>query len=198
MTIPTGWWFGTSILFSHILGISSSQLTFIFFRGVAQPPTRQLRLSCSCPDVYPTQCMNPSHTRWSTGNGWRLKRDQPSGIADGGSSKWRKLSCGLRSCPESVDVHHCTLHIIVSLMTSATRSWFGMIWTFADLLLLQLWGAKEQEETSQDRTVFVLYPPVNLVASNWCSDVLGHIERMVPDGASILYGYMSQLILAYS
>ena len=37
----TGWWFGTSILFSHILGISSSQLTFIFFRGVAQPPTRK-------------------------------------------------------------------------------------------------------------------------------------------------------------
>ena len=27
-------------IFSHILGISSSQLTFIFFRGVAQPPTR--------------------------------------------------------------------------------------------------------------------------------------------------------------
>jgi len=26
-------------LFSHILGISSSQLTFIFFRGVGQPPT---------------------------------------------------------------------------------------------------------------------------------------------------------------
>ena len=29
----TGWWFGTWLLFSHILGISSSQLTFIFFRG---------------------------------------------------------------------------------------------------------------------------------------------------------------------
>ena len=28
------------LAFSHILGISSSQLTFIFFRGVAQPPTR--------------------------------------------------------------------------------------------------------------------------------------------------------------
>ena len=27
-------------LFFHILGMSSSQLTFIFFRGVAQPPTR--------------------------------------------------------------------------------------------------------------------------------------------------------------
>ena len=33
------WWFGCHFLFSHILGISSSQLTFIFFRGVAQPPT---------------------------------------------------------------------------------------------------------------------------------------------------------------
>ena len=29
-----GWWFGTLILFFRILGISSSQLTFIFFRGV--------------------------------------------------------------------------------------------------------------------------------------------------------------------
>ena len=37
----TGWWFGCHFLFSHILGISSSQLTFIFFRGVGiQPPTR--------------------------------------------------------------------------------------------------------------------------------------------------------------
>ena len=34
----TGWWFGT--FFSHILGISSSQLTFIFFRAVGIPPTR--------------------------------------------------------------------------------------------------------------------------------------------------------------
>ena len=29
-------------LFSNILGISSSQLTFIFFRGVGQPPTRSI------------------------------------------------------------------------------------------------------------------------------------------------------------
>ena len=34
-----------SILFSHILGISSSQLTFIFFRGVAQTPTRKFVLT---------------------------------------------------------------------------------------------------------------------------------------------------------
>ena len=27
-------------LFFHILGMSYSQLTFIFFRGVGQPPTR--------------------------------------------------------------------------------------------------------------------------------------------------------------
>ena len=31
---------------SHILGMSSSQLTFIFFRGVAQPPTSYERLPC--------------------------------------------------------------------------------------------------------------------------------------------------------
>ena len=37
--IWTGWWFGCHFLFSHILGMSSSQLTFIFFGGVAQPPT---------------------------------------------------------------------------------------------------------------------------------------------------------------
>ena len=35
----SGWWFGCHFLFSHIVGMSSSQLTFIFFRGVAQPPT---------------------------------------------------------------------------------------------------------------------------------------------------------------
>ena len=28
------------VLYFHILGMSSSQLTFIFFRGVGQPPTR--------------------------------------------------------------------------------------------------------------------------------------------------------------
>ena len=32
------------LAFSHILGISSSQLTFIFFRGVAQTPTRYDKL----------------------------------------------------------------------------------------------------------------------------------------------------------
>ena len=38
----TGWWFGTWILCFHILGMSSSQLTFTpsFFRGVGIPPTR--------------------------------------------------------------------------------------------------------------------------------------------------------------
>ena len=32
--LKTGWWFGTCFYFSIILGMSSSQLTFIFFRGV--------------------------------------------------------------------------------------------------------------------------------------------------------------------
>ena len=36
------WWFGTFFMTFHTLGMSSSQLTFIFFRGVGQPPTRVL------------------------------------------------------------------------------------------------------------------------------------------------------------
>ena len=33
------WWFRAFFIFPYILGISSSQLTFIFFRGVGIPPT---------------------------------------------------------------------------------------------------------------------------------------------------------------
>ena len=36
----TGWWFGTWLLFSHILGIIIPIDELIFFRGVDQPPTR--------------------------------------------------------------------------------------------------------------------------------------------------------------
>ena len=36
----SGWWFGTFLFLFHILGMSSFQLTFLFFRGVGQPPTR--------------------------------------------------------------------------------------------------------------------------------------------------------------
>ena len=38
----TGWWFGTWIVFIHILGMSSSQLTnsIMFQRGRLKPPTR--------------------------------------------------------------------------------------------------------------------------------------------------------------
>ena len=45
----SGWWFGTWILFSHILEMSSSQLTFIFFRGVAT--TNQWLLGWSCDNM---------------------------------------------------------------------------------------------------------------------------------------------------
>ena len=39
----SGWWFGCHFfIFPLILGMSSSQLTFIFFRGVAEPPTRYI------------------------------------------------------------------------------------------------------------------------------------------------------------
>ena len=37
---------GTWLLFFHILGMSSSQLTFIFFKGVGIPPTRYCMYVC--------------------------------------------------------------------------------------------------------------------------------------------------------
>ena len=37
--IFTGWWFGTSILFSDILGISSSQHIFHYFSEGLKPPS---------------------------------------------------------------------------------------------------------------------------------------------------------------
>ena len=58
MSIP-GWWFGTWILFFHILGISSSQLTSIFFSGVGIPPTSYSysRIPiCSMYGIFTTIC----------------------------------------------------------------------------------------------------------------------------------------------
>ena len=41
-TSNTVWWFESFFVFFHILGMSSSQLTFIFFGGVGIPPTSKL------------------------------------------------------------------------------------------------------------------------------------------------------------
>ena len=70
----TSWWFGCHFLFSHILGMSSSQLTFIFFRGVAEPPTSygfqysndpcMPYMVCHLPSVYP-KCWHMYHTTGS-------------------------------------------------------------------------------------------------------------------------------------
>ena len=70
-----GWWFGTFGLFFHILGMSTSQLTFLrFFRGVGQPPTRNCDASgtqwssqdiaISSTDPLERLCMIQSHGNW--------------------------------------------------------------------------------------------------------------------------------------
>ena len=40
LKIISGWWFGTFFLFSPIFGMMIQSDELIFFRGVAQPPTR--------------------------------------------------------------------------------------------------------------------------------------------------------------
>ena len=47
-----GWWFGTSILFSHILGFSSSQLTNSYFSEGFKPTTNQEWKTPSRPQVF--------------------------------------------------------------------------------------------------------------------------------------------------
>ena len=56
----SGWWFGTFGLSFHILGMSSSQLTFIFFRGVGIPPTSHFFWGCWywADEVYYTDRQN--------------------------------------------------------------------------------------------------------------------------------------------
>ena len=72
----SGWWFGCHFLFSHILGISSSQLTFIFFRGVAQPPTSFL--------------FNAAHVwRWNPSLGRRSTRKQVVNLWEFDSLWWK-------------------------------------------------------------------------------------------------------------
>ena len=81
--IVPGWWFGTSILFSHILGMSSSQLTFIFFRGVQttnQVLTSQYNpffsyffpvnpsIPWSSPPFFVAICPSPSHRSSAAGD----------------------------------------------------------------------------------------------------------------------------------
>ena len=56
----TGWWFGTVFIFHFIYGMSSFPLAFIFFRGVAIPPTTWGKSTiinfsgCAIPIWFPT------------------------------------------------------------------------------------------------------------------------------------------------
>ena len=65
-----GWWFGTFFI-SHILGMASSQLTFIFFRGVVQPPTSMYLFCLFCHQwqYLPSTCYHPvlAGCRWLLG-----------------------------------------------------------------------------------------------------------------------------------
>ena len=61
----TAWWFGTWILFFHILGISSSQLTFIFFRGLGIPPAREMYdMSWHCQSTIHVPCRQNRLRSW--------------------------------------------------------------------------------------------------------------------------------------
>ena len=101
--IYTGWWFQTFFIFHFIYGMSSFPLTFIFFIGVAQPPTSiyiynlSLELFHICPWV--SQFLDArkwcpwTPLPWSRPEVKRdlLKYDAGGGIKKLEGSKFRKL-----------------------------------------------------------------------------------------------------------
>ena len=68
----SGWCFETFVFscFFHILGMSSSQLTFIFFIGVAQPPTSDM----FSPSFYEAGLrQNPANSHLNSSLSWGMK-----------------------------------------------------------------------------------------------------------------------------
>ena len=91
----SGWWFGTSILFSHILGMSSSQLTFIFFRGVAQPPT-----SDDCQSVQWSFLVIDAYSCWVFH--WHGPHRAHDGHMDRGTREYTKDTSWGKTCSWSL------------------------------------------------------------------------------------------------
>ena len=56
----SGWWFQTFFIFHFIYGMSSFSLTFIFFKMVGIPPTRD-------PDQGPVSTASTAHPRIGVG-----------------------------------------------------------------------------------------------------------------------------------
>ena len=78
----TGWWFGTWLLLFHTLGMSSSQLTFIFFKGLDIPPASLLTINHRNhrnPPQWPVQFMLVD-VAWNHPFWWNLQTSQVDGV----------------------------------------------------------------------------------------------------------------------
>ena len=80
LEILSGWWFGEFVMFPYMEW--SSQLTFIFFRGVAQPPSRK----------YDHPIWNVHHQRiwWDASSHHQSEERNASGGGDGGDFRCMK------------------------------------------------------------------------------------------------------------
>ena len=119
----SGWWFGCHFLFSHILGMSSSQLTFIFFRGVAQPPTRYSlnRLT------FKTLGLQLRRRPVQVGGKTLVSCWPPDPfffLWDGDLPNWW------------VSYFFCQLQFLYTVYSSMMSYWFSQVWLVSFLLLL--------------------------------------------------------------
>ena len=124
-----GWWFGTWLLFFHILGMSSSQLTFIFFRGVGQPPTRM--------DFMDLASGYLLHQRpWFFDGPFALNRCFTVLDFMGWSLTWRPLSVLLKldGSDEAPDFMTCLVYTILYLK----KSWISSSLFHFKFLCLQV------------------------------------------------------------
>ena len=107
----TGWWFGTMEFYDFpiILGISSSQLTPSFFRGVGQPPTRSNQWFPACL-VFQHRTMGPLGLGLKSWE-WRRGKNRREAVP-GKGSRTGKESTQMGTLPW-VEGHHGAFSIWV-------------------------------------------------------------------------------------
>ena len=133
------------VLFFHIFGVSSSQLTFIFFRGMAQPPTR----------IYPSLLSfgETAHVMWHIDESWWSDVFSPCVTVFPGSF-WRESShtdwfCCWHLGIETKEICESWRGItpgilpsgkwiwlwIISIFDRKTHYFYGFLWTCSIVML---------------------------------------------------------------
>ena len=124
-----GWWFGTWLLFSHILGNTIPIDELIFFRWVGIPPSSKWLVTSTvvfCNLHAETQFEDAWTLDW-----WELDSRNPPDLGINGSMTGKVIELGV---PSSQDQHHHNGGVLVALAfrqcTSAKAQGFSIMFAF--------------------------------------------------------------------